>query len=102
MRLHENPQLPPLSSPTFLVALREYIARIHQQLNGLGDGRGSAVHSASTAAPTAGTWSQGDYVKNSAPTELGSAGSKYVVRGWINVASGTPGTWVQDRALTGN
>lgn len=102
MRLPENPILPDPKSPAFYTTLRDYIARIHQQLNGLGDGRASAVHSAYTAAPTTGTWSQGDYVKNSAPAEIGSAGTKYVINGWTCVASGTPGTWVQDRAPTGN
>ena len=40
-----------------------------------------------TQAPTSGTWSQGDYVLNT----LSSVGQPV---GWINVASGTPGTWV--------
>lgn len=55
-----------------------------------------------TAAPTADTYLLGDYVKNTAPAEVGSGGSKYVVAGWICVAAGTPGTWVDDRRLTGN
>lgn len=55
-----------------------------------------------TAAPTTDVWKQGDFVKNSAPTELGTAGTKYVIKGWICVTSGEPGTWVQSRTLTGN
>jgi hypothetical protein len=39
-----------------------------------------------TAAPTAGTWHQGDVVFNASP----SAGG---VPGWSCVSSGTPGTW---------
>ena len=39
-----------------------------------------------SAAPTAGTWSAGDVVYNTAPTSGG-----YV--GWVCTAAGTPGTW---------
>jgi len=52
--------------------------------------------------PAAGTWTAGDYVRNTTVCELGTAGAKYVVKGWICIAAGTPGIWVQDRALTGN
>lgn len=55
-----------------------------------------------SAAPTTGTWALGDLVYNTSPSEQGTAGGKYVIRGWICVAAGTPGTWVQDRGLTGN
>lgn len=58
--------------------------------------------SVQSAAPTSGQWAAGDYVYNPAPTELGTAPNKYVVLGWLCVASGAPGTWVQRRALTGN
>jgi hypothetical protein len=55
-----------------------------------------------TAAPTTGDWAQGDVIRNSTPTELGSASSKYVIAGWICTASGTPGTWLPMRTFTGN
>lgn len=55
-----------------------------------------------TAAPTTGTWSQGNTCKNTAPSEAGSASSKYVVIGWICTVGGTPGTWLAMRTLTGN
>lgn len=55
-----------------------------------------------TAAPTTGTWSQGDFVWNTAPAEAGSSSSKYVILGWVCTVSGTPGTWLQCRTLTGN
>lgn len=58
--------------------------------------------SAGNSAPSSGTWSQGDRIVNTAPVELGTAGAKYVVDGWTCVASGSPGTWVQRRCLTGN
>jgi hypothetical protein len=71
-------------------------------LNLLTDGRLAGTNNATAAAPTSGTHAQGDVVRNSAPTELGTAGSKYVVLGWICVVGGTPGTWLQTRTLTGN
>lgn len=55
-----------------------------------------------TAAPTVGTYVVGDRVNNSAPSELGSASSKYTIRGWVCTVAGAPGTWLQDRGLTGN
>ncbi|WP_233875231.1 hypothetical protein [Paraburkholderia adhaesiva] len=57
---------------------------------------------ANTMPTAGGPWHQGKYLRNASPVETGTAGSKYVVRGWTCVAAGTPGTWVQDRALTGN
>jgi hypothetical protein len=55
-----------------------------------------------TAAPNFDAWNVGHYVENTNPSELGSAGSKYVIRGWVCTVAGTPGTWVPVRALTGN
>jgi len=72
------------------------------QVNALSEGSIVASYNALTAAPTTGTWMQGDFVKNSAPAELGVALGKFVISGWICVASGTPGTWMQARYLTGN
>lgn len=78
------------------------LRQIANKLNLFADGRASAIDNQATAAPTTGTWALGDFVKNSAPSELGAPGSKYVIEGWINVSAGTPGTWVQKRFLTGN
>lgn len=75
---------------------------VAQQVNALSEGQVSATYNANTAAPTTGTYAQGDFVKNSAPVEAGSTNNKYVVCGWICVAGGTPGTWVQARYITGN
>lgn len=72
------------------------------QVNSLSGGAIAASYNARTAAPTAGTYQQGDIIRNSAPAELGTALSKYVITGWACVASGTPGTWVELRSLTGN
>lgn len=74
---------------------------VAQQINALSEGRLVAFYTALTAAPTTGTWNKGDFVLNSAPAELGTALSKYVIHGWRCVTSGTPGTWVQCRFLTG-
>ena len=75
---------------------------IARQVNGLAEGSIAALYQATTAAPTTGTWMRGDFVTNSAPTELGEVLSKYVILGWVCVAAGTPGTWVAPRSLTGN
>ena len=75
---------------------------IARQVNGLSEGSISANYQAATSAPTTGTFAKGDRVKNSAPEELGVALSKYVILGWVCVAAGTPGTWVQSRTLTGS
>ncbi|MBA3773829.1 MAG: hypothetical protein H0X13_15465 [Ramlibacter sp.] len=100
MKLQTDPILP--ADPAGLVnAIKTLFRRTATTVNGMAEGRLSAVDSFS-AAPTAGTWAQGDMVRNSSPVELGTAGSKYVIFGWLAVAGGTPGTWVQMRNLTGN
>lgn len=72
------------------------------QVNQLSEGKLVALYQSGSSAPTTGTHAQGDFVTNSTPTELGTAGAKYVIRGWVCTAGGTPGTWVQCRFLTGN
>lgn len=84
------------------VAMQRELREHALQVNMLSEGRISAANNASTAAPTTNQHAQGDFVRNSAPVEAGAASSKYVVFGWVCVASGTPGTWVQCRFLTGN
>lgn len=80
----------------------DVFSNIENKVNGLAEGRVYATHNAYTAAPTTGTYAQGDFVKNSTPSEAGSASSKYVIIGWICTVSGTPGTWLECRVLTGN
>lgn len=90
--------------PRFVIGdptLQREFRLLATQINLLTEGRIEAIHNAATAAPTSGTHMQGDFVRNSAPSEMGAAGSKYVIEGWACVASGTPGTWVQKRFLTG-
>ena len=84
------------------VAMQRELREHALQVNLLAEGRLAATNNASTAAPTTGDHAQGDFVRNSAPVEAGSASSKYVIYGWVCVASGTPGTWLQCRFLTGN
>lgn len=101
MKLQDNPLLPQ-DLPGLVRQLDRLYRGIAQQVNSLSEGTASATYNAATSAPTTGTYAQGDFIANSAPTEQGVAGSKYVIRGFRCVASGTPGTWVQERALTGN
>jgi hypothetical protein len=106
MKLQDNPQLPGNPDTAYLRELVAQLLRLlrqsNQQVNQASEGRIAAAYNAMTAAPTSGAWQQGDFVRNSAPTEQGTAGSKFVVYGWMNVASGTPGAFVQCRFLTGN
>jgi len=79
-----------------------WFKEIARQVNAISEGSIAGFYNASTAAPTTGVWTRGDEIRNSQPSELGTAGSKYVIRGWQCVSSGTPGTWVAQRFLTGN
>ena len=80
----------------------QWMRSVAQQVNALSEGRASALYQAGSSAPTTGTFAHGDFVANNTPTELGTAGSKYVIDGWKCINGGTPGTWVQCRYLTGN
>lgn len=97
MRLRTNPLIPG-AHINLLAELRDHAAKV----NLLADGRLAAIDNAQPAAPTSGDHAQGDFVRNRAPTEAGIVGAKYVVFGWLCVASGSPGTWVDCRFLTGN
>ena len=82
-------------------ALMQVLPGFAKQINAVSEGRIAGHHNAATSAPVAGLYQQGDYLRNSAPAVLGTAGSRYVIKGWVCVASGEPGTWAQDRGLTG-
>jgi len=82
--------------------LTDLFVATNTQVNLLAEGTVSAVNNAATAAPTAGKFAVGDFIRNSAPAELGAASSKYVILGWVCTVAGTPGTFLQCRALTGN
>jgi hypothetical protein len=76
--------------------------QVAAQVNAVSEGQIAGFYTASTAPPTTGTWARGDEARNTTPSELGAVSSKYVIRGWICTVAGTPGTWVQQRFLTGN
>jgi hypothetical protein len=59
------------------------LALLNHQLLQLG---GGVRHYSASAAPTTGTWKQGDVVWNTAPAAGGTPG-------WVCVTAGTPGTW---------
>jgi hypothetical protein len=63
------------------------------QVNALSEGAIRACSNAAEAPPATGIYTAGDFVRNSAPQELGTAGSKYVVEGWTCLAA--PTTFVQ-------
>ena len=84
--------------------MTEMARQIEDAINRLSSGAIYQHYNATTSAPTGTTvaHSLGDFVKNATPTELGTAGSMYLVVGWLCVASGTPGTFREARVLTGN
>lgn len=97
MKLNTTPRVH-INDPVLQRELREHAT----QVNLLSEGRIAAEYGATTAAPTTGTHARGDFVRNSEPSELGTASSKYVIFGWLCVTGGEPGTWVQCRFLTGS
>jgi hypothetical protein len=97
MKLNRSPRIGS-QDVNLLRELRDHA----MQVNDLAEGRLTAAYTAATSAPTTGSNAQGDVVRNSAPTELGSAPNQYVITGWICVAGGSPGTFRQMRVLTGN
>ena len=101
MRLSEQPLLP-RDMAGLVLALTRPMRETATQVNMLSEGYLQAVTNAAPGAPTAGDFSVGDFVRNSAPGELGAAGSKYIVTGWTCLVAGSPGTWVEARTLTGN
>jgi hypothetical protein len=97
MRLNDNFQTPERVS-----YLYDLLRAVMRKVNGLASGRFADLDGIGTAAPTTGTYAQGDTVMNSNPTEAGGVGNKYVIIGWICATAGTPGTWREMRTLTGN
>lgn len=94
----------PSTIPQLLSAVTKYLRPVSQQMNRLSAGSINSSTTAASSPPAAGSvtlYAAGDYIRNTAPSVLGSAGSQYVIKGWICVAGGQPGTWVQDRGYTG-
>lgn len=86
---------------SLVASLAQLLPRFAQQINAVSEGRLAGHYNAATTAPATQLWQQGDYIRNSAPEVLGTAGSQYVVKGWVCIADGEPGDWVEDRGLTG-
>lgn len=101
MKLNTDARLPQTDS---LPDLKRRLFELHRdtatQVNAVAEGRMASATNAATAAPTSGVYAVGDFVRNAAPIELGTAGAKYVVDGFVCVAA--PLTFVQKRFLTGN
>ena len=101
MRINTDPRLPQNEDQK---ALKQRLYEIHRdvatQVNAMSEGLISGASNAAVAMPTTGVYARGDFVRNSAPAELGAASSRYVIFGWICVAA--PLTFVQMRYLTGN
>ncbi len=82
MKLNTTPRVG-VNDPSLQRELREHA----DQVNRLSEGRITAKYNARPSAPTTETWAQGDQVANSAPSELGTAGSKYVIEvGYVSLA----------------
>ena len=95
------PQVTTLNYKSELNRQLTFILRnLQAQIDLLSTGALNGTINAQTSEPTTGTYSQGDFVRNSTPTELGSASSKYVIIGWVCTAS--PLTFQECRVLTGN
>lgn len=99
MKITTDPRLP-LETNNLVRRLTDLIRDIAQQVNGISEGKAAASYNAQTAAPTTGLHAQGDLIRNSTPTELGSAPNRYVILGWLCVSGGEPGTWVPLRVPT--
>jgi hypothetical protein len=101
MRLSNDARLPQADDVRNLkLRLVELVRDIVNQLNFLAEGSMRGCTNAAAAPPATGNYTPGDFVRNSAPVELGAAGSKFVIEGWICTAA--PTTFVQKRFLTGN
>lgn len=101
MRINTDARLPQNSDA---LALKQRLYELHReisvQLNALAEGQVRGASNAATAAPTTGVYAVGDVVRNSSPVESGTAGSKFVVTGWVCTAA--PLTFLPLRSLTGN
>lgn len=73
--------------------------------NGVGGKYNGIRRYTATAQPTTGTWTKGDLVENTNPTVAGTAGSRYIVTGWMRLTTGSAhvaGTdWSEMRVLSG-
>lgn len=100
MKLPNDPRLPAPGGPDYAQSLYQRLYTLFRDIagavNGIAEGRIASTYNAATAAPTKGEYSQGDFVRNSAPVDAGG----YVVIGWVCVQSGNPGSWKEARCQT--
>jgi hypothetical protein len=105
MRLDPNPNIPPDGQPLNR-RLSELFRAINATVNKLSENKAEARYQARDTMPTTGAYAKGDYVDNSDPAKLGTAGSRYVIYGWKRLVSGDSHVagvdWVDDRRLTGD
>lgn len=98
-RLNTDARLPQNGDTASLLRRLSELQRENAALvNALAEGRLSGSVNAASAAPATGSFAVGDFVRNSAPVEAGTAGSKYVTTGWLYLSTG----FVEQRILTGN
>lgn len=105
-----QPLLPVSPSSAYDVALNRMLYDFFRQLvgkvNDMSAGFITAQDTALTSAPSSGEWKKGDFVRNSSPSELGTAPNKYVILGWLRITDGSANVlntdWVACRCLTGN
>lgn len=95
MRVNQTPRIK--ADPPLVREIREHATL----LNLMTDGRLAGTNNTATSAPTGGSYAVGDFVRNSAPSELGAVASKYIIFGWL-CTDDSPLTFVQCRFLTGN
>jgi hypothetical protein len=80
--------------------LYKILRTLINQVNSITEGQIQAVTNATALMPTSGSYQVGDVVRNSNPSELGTAGSKYILYGWLCTAS--PLSFKELHCLTGN
>jgi len=88
MRLQPNPGVVSINGDINAKRLTDVLREVAAQINATSEGQLAGATNAQTAAPTTGTYTAGDFIRNSAPS------GATPIYGWICTASGTPGTWV--------
>jgi hypothetical protein len=85
--------------------IAEIIRAICTQVNNLSEGRLSARYNAQSSVPTTNSYAKGDFIPDinctSSASVAAGLGAAYVRLGWVCTSSGSPGTFVEARALTG-
>lgn len=75
--------------PDYIVTLNS----LFNQVQGLSSGTTGVI--TGITAPTSGSWTKDQYVKNTNRAVLGAAPDQYIVDGWLCVQGGTPGVWME-------